>query len=71
MSISVLAPIAIAFESLVSARISIHSESNSLFAQQQFGFIKNLSCEHVLNLMVDEFDLMTDKHLTPLTMSCC
>ena len=58
--ISVLAPLAKVFESLISTAISSHFESNSLFAQHQFGFRKNLSCEHDLNLMMDELRVKLD-----------
>ena len=58
--ISVLPPIAKVFESMMASRIMSHFERSDLFSEAQFGFRKGLSCEHALNLIVDDWHVNLD-----------
>jgi hypothetical protein len=59
--ISLLPPIAKAFESLIARQITVHFERNNLLSDNQFGFRHGRSCELAMNTMIEYWKQNLDK----------
>lgn len=48
------------FESLLAGQLYFYFENNKLFADSQYGFRRNRSCEKALNILIDNWRLAID-----------